>query len=152
MDHGKADVYLNGHLESGTTCHWSATANTAFDPKIPVPAWPPPGAKACGSGTRKLDDGTPGPTVELYIEGGHYEQEDFAATRAAYPHLVHGEQILYVRAMFGRSERRGAIRLRVVGQDGALYRWIDYVAWRSEEDENASVFRHALWFYAVRPE
>jgi hypothetical protein len=152
MDHLKADVFINGHLQSKTTCLWSATPNTAFDPKIPVPVWPPPGAKFCGSGLRKRENGAPCSSIELYLSGGQYELEEFAATRATYPHLVDGEQILYVRVDWGGRPRTGALRLRVVGEDGALYRWVDYIAYASEEDENASLFRHALWFYACRPE
>jgi len=152
MDHRPADVFINGHLHGSTAFLWCITANSAFDPKIPVSVWPPPGAKACGSRVRRSDDGTPISTLEIFIDGGHYEQEAFSPLRKQYPHLVDGEHILYLRATWGSSARVGAVRLRVVGKDGALYRWIHYVAYLSDEDENAFLFKRALWFYALRSE
>jgi hypothetical protein len=140
MDHQEAVVWINGHRRGATSALWSATLNTAFDPKIPVPEWPPAGAKGCGKASRE------GSAVELRIQGGYYELDDFTAVRVRHPHLVDGEHVLYVRAIWGGLERTGALRLRVVGKDGALYRWTDYTPPSNADDETAMRFSRTLWF------
>jgi hypothetical protein len=146
MDHEKADVFINGHKYAPTPYLWSVTLNTVFDPKVPVEAWPPADAVYVGTAKRHTEDGVYVSTVELWVAGGKYD-EAFPGYRRRYPHLVDGEHLFFVKAKFFSFTRQGALRVRVVGSDGALYRWVDYRPTSLTEDSDAErIFRRALWF------
>lgn len=146
MDHGKADVHINGHRHSDTACLWSVTHNTEFDPKIPVTAWPPPDALRCAGGRQTDQYGSITFTIEAYIAGGNYREDETRRLRERHPHLVEGEHVLYVRTSGGGLDRTGAVRLLLVGKEGDLYRYSEYHPGQSDEDETSRRFARTLWF------
>jgi hypothetical protein len=127
MDNAAVEVQINGVRLSTTPCPWSISDTIDFDPKIPVPQWPPSGAKLVGT-TKRLLDNKQG-SAELYAAPGEKE----------------GEQILYVDGKIGDRLLRGALRL-YVGTPGKTYRLIDYAPVMDVETEGASRFQRTLWF------
>jgi hypothetical protein len=91
--------------------------------------------------------------IDVWVAGGFHDQEAFASFRSVHPHVGTDEQILFIRVRGGgRAPSTGAVRVKLAGRDGALYRWTNYDPVLSQEDENASRFRHTLWFQAARDE
>ena len=135
MNHLRAHVFLNGRLSGETTYSWSLNSGTKFDPLIPVGARLPREATSCGFARG------PGAIVSLGIAEGVPEK---------HRHLVTGEHVLFVDGMVGGIVRIGAVRLRVVGEDGSLYR---HLLWDpvmgGEEDPNAFRFLRTLWFEQI---
>src|SRR5947209_3069639 len=136
MDHLKAYVIVNGERYSDTSCLWCLSLATVFDSKIPVPEWPPKGAAWIAAATDKDENGAKRSAVEIALEGGLYDVAGQERLKKDYPHLKPGEQILYVKANIAGSERCGALRLRVVGADGANYRYTNFTPIQSMEEEN----------------
>lgn len=145
MDHLKAAVYVNGVLVSDTVCLWGYSPSYPFDPDIPVPVWPPPGAAFIASARQRDPDGGPSSTVQMALAGGVHDA-GLEALRKEFPHLEHADQVLYVQAVIGDTRYQGALRLRVVAPDGTVYRHTAFNPVQSEEAENASLFTRSLWF------
>jgi hypothetical protein len=146
MDHLKACVIVNGERYSETSCLWCLSLQTDLDPKIPVGEWPPKGAAWVGAATGKDENGMTRSTIEIAIEGGRYDLAGQERLKKSYPHLEAGEQVLYVNAEICGKRRRGAVRLKLVGTDGMVYRYTDFSPIQSMEDENASLFARSVWF------
>lgn len=130
MNHQQVDVGVNGYKFSTTSCLWSVSEALSFDPKIPVPDWPP--AKAKFVGTTKSAKGQ----AEVYIAPG----EDVNAA-----HLKNGEHVLYVKGRIGGLELLGALRV-YVGKPGLPYRYTNYSPVMDMESEGASQFARTMWF------
>lgn len=137
MDHLKAYVLVNGERVSDTPCLWGYSKSYAFDPRIPVTEWPPKGAAFVAAA-----DG-----VELALEGGLYDLNGQARITKNFPSFEAGEMILYVN-----TTTVGALRLKLVGEDGCPYRYTNYTPLQSDEEETASRFRRAIWFQRERSE
>ncbi len=137
MDHRTAVVMLNGEDYTETTGLWTLLATTVFDPKIPVPLWPPPGSRPCGSVAR-LDEPVETPStlfLQLALPSPELERQ--------YPHLQTGDHVLFVKG----GKRQGAMRLRVEGRDHRIYRWTEYLP--IGDEGNQEVLRRTLWFEAA---
>jgi hypothetical protein len=152
MDHLKAFVIINGERYSDTSCLWGYSLAYDFDPKIAVPEWPPKGAALAGAATGKDEAGRKTSTIEIAIEGGVYDLAGLERLRKAYPHLAPGEQVLYVKAELHGQCRQGALRLKLVGEDGSFYRYTNYNPVQSMEDETAAIFARSIWFQREKSE
>lgn len=137
MDHSHAKVTLNGEELSTTPCLWAITESIEFDPKIPVPEWPPPGAKFIGS-TQSPESASS--KAELYLS-------DDRSLAAKFPHLAPDECVLYVKGPVRSRELQGALRLQVEG-----HRYTVYTPLVDPEGELASKFLRTLWFERKRSE
>lgn len=146
MDHLRADVFVNGERYSETVCLWSLSLSDDFDPRIPVPEWPPKEARWAGSKTGRDQEGEVTSRIEILIEGGLHDDRGQERLKKDFPHLAPGEQVLYVKASIKGTERCGALRLKLAGADGSIYRYTDFTPILSEEDENAARFRNSVWF------
>jgi hypothetical protein len=135
MDHAKVDVGVNGYLVSTTSCLWSVREGLEFDPKIPVPEWPPAGAKYVGVSRTGAHE------AEVYIAPG---------ADVNLPHLKNGEHVLYVKGKVGGAPLLGALRL-YVGRPGNPYRYIVYNP-MDLESEAAMRFSRTLWFESTKTE
>ena len=139
MDHAQVEVLVNGARLSTTPCLWSIAETIEFDPLIPPPNWPPPGAKFAGT-TRRLVDNKAG-IAEVYI----------ARADEIWPpldHLRDGEHVLYVSGNVGKQRLLGALRL-YVGNAGRPYRFVEYSPVMDAESENTSRFQRTLWFERI---
>ena len=152
MDHLKAFVIVNGERYSDTNCLWGYSLSYDFDPKIAVPQWPPKGAGFAGAATGKDEAGNKVSTIEIAIEGGLYDSAGQERLRKACPHLAPGEQVLYVKAEIQGKLYQGALRLKLVGEDGTIYRHTNYNPVQSMEDETASIFARSIWFQREKSE
>lgn len=137
MDHRVAVVLLNGVVYTETPGLWTVLRTTVFDAKIPVPVWPPPGARPCGSVAMLETEFTALKTLNLYLS------QPTPELRKQYPHLEEGDHVLYVKAL----DFKGAMRLRVEGRDRRLYRWTEYLP--IGDEGNQEVLRRTLWFEAA---
>lgn len=146
MDHLRADVFVNGERYSDTVCLWSLSLADAFDPRIPVPDWPPKDARWAGSKTGRDQEGEVTSRIEILIGGGLHDDLGQERLKKVFPHLEPGEQVLYVKATIQGTPRRGALRLKLVGRDGSIYRHTEFNPVHSEEDENAARFKNSVWF------
>lgn len=146
MDHKLAYVIVNGERYSDTTCQWALSLSTPFDGAIQVPAWPPHGAAWVGALSGKSDQTGLISKVEIAIAGGFNDEAGQKRLKHDYPQLEPGEQILYVKASIEGKERRGALRLKLVGTDGTFYRYTNYSPLQNMEEENASKLARAVWF------
>jgi hypothetical protein len=127
-------------------CLWGFSKAYEFDPRIPVPDWPPKDAAFVAAEQQRGSDGIASSSIELALEGGLYDLAGQARIRKAYPHLEAGEMVLYIRAHWDGTRRQGALRLQVVGEDGTGYRYTNYTPLQSMEDDRSSRFRRAIWF------
>jgi hypothetical protein len=146
MDHLKADVFINDELQTDTPHFWCLSDLTEFDDRIPVPEWPPPGSAYAGAALGKDDLGREVSRVELYVAGSLYSAVTPRELRSRYPSLKEGDQILFVDGELASVRRRGALRLRVAGKDGRIYRNTNFTPVQSMEEEAASKFARTLWF------
>jgi hypothetical protein len=146
MDHLKSYVIINGERVIDTPCLWAYSLSYQFDPKIPVTDWPPKTAGFAGAATTKDGSGRVGSTIEIAVEGGLYDLAGQARLKKAYPHLEPGEQVLYVNAEIQGQLHRGALRLKLAGEDGTFYRYTNFTPVQSMEDESASLFARSVWF------
>ncbi len=112
---GAGAVHLNGQEHGASGCSWSVSRSTAFDPKIPLPSWPPQDAAFLGRWTRLDEQGRAASTLEAWIAGGGFRPEEMKRLRETHAHVVEGEHVLYVRADLGGAVRTGAVRVLVAG-------------------------------------
>ncbi|HYE98640.1 MAG TPA: hypothetical protein VEJ18_06995, partial [Planctomycetota bacterium] len=75
-----------------------------------------------------------------------YPEEPREALLARVPHLDPDEQILYVKAEGCGRGWTGALRVKVVGADGTVYRHVTFHPPDSEEDIHAHRWRSSVWF------
>lgn len=148
VDGPRATVYLNGEPAVETGGLWSVSESTVFDPAIPVEAWPPPFAQRSARAVKYFDDSrTVVGTIETWVAGGRYPLEPREDSLKRVPHLGAGEQVLYVRAaLTGGCIRTGALRVSVVGDDGHVYRHVDFHPPDSEEDPLHHLWTTSVWF------
>lgn len=126
MDHQRVKVRMNGEDFSTTPCLWAVTDAMPFDPRIPVAAWPPEGARYVGSTQHREHDAW---KAEVYLaEAGD-------------------ESLLFVRGEFDGRVHQGALRLSLAG-----YRFIVYTPLVNPEGEEASRLLRSFWFEKVRSE
>jgi hypothetical protein len=137
----KADVFINGEAYSSLPALWAVTSEMEFDPKLPVEAWPPEGARYAGT-TSNLEDKALG-RAEVYVASGK-------ALEARYPHLQKGEHVVYVRARFPTGLRQGAVRLWI-GQEAPL-RYTGYAPFTAAESDEESRLLRTIWFDDPRDE
>jgi hypothetical protein len=142
MNHAQVEVFVNGDRLSTTPCLWSIGETIEFDPLIPPPNWPPPGAKFAGT-TRRLVDNKAG-IAEVYIARADEIQPPLA-------HLRDGEHVVYVKGNVGKRKLLGALRLSV-GKAGSVYRYVEYAPVMDSESENTSRFQRTLWFERIKNE
>lgn len=152
MDHLKAYVLVNGERYSDTVCLWALSQTTEFDPKIAVPDWPPKGAAWVHHAIGRDEEGRKTSTIELAIDGGRYDLDGQARLKREVPHLEPGEQVLYVKAEIQGVRRQGALRLKLVGENGTVYRYTNFTPVQSMEEERAAMFGRAVWFEREREE
>lgn len=152
MDHLKAYVLVNGERYSDTVCLWALSQTTEFDPKIAVPDWPPKGAAWVHHAIGRDEEGRKTSTIELAIDGGRYDLDGQARLKREVPHLEPGEQVLYVKAEIQGVRRQGALRLKLVGENGTVYRYTNFTPLQSMEDERAAMFGRAVWFEREKEE
>jgi hypothetical protein len=150
MDHLKSYVIINGERVTETSCLWAYSLAYEFDPKIPVTDWPPKTAGFAGAASTKDERGRIASTIEIAVEGGLYDLAGRDRLKKAYPHLESGEQVLYVNAEIFGQIHRGALRLKLVGEDGTNYRYTNFTPIQSMEEENASLFARSVWFQRER--
>jgi hypothetical protein len=131
----KTEVFINGEIYSALPALWTVTSGMEFDPKIPVEAWPPEGARYAGNTTNLEDKGAG--SAEVYVASGK-------ALEARYPHLQKGEHVLYVRASFRTGDRQGAVRLWT-GRDAPL-RYTGYQPFAAAEGDEESKLLRTIWF------
>jgi hypothetical protein len=146
MDHLKAYILINGERVTDAPGLWGFSRGYVFDPRIPVPAWPPQGAAFVAAERERDPKGATISSIELALDGALYDLSSQSRLRKAYPHLEPGEMVLYVDARRDDQCRRGALRLRVVGDDGGCYRYTNFSPIQSMEEDNVSRFRRAIWF------
>jgi hypothetical protein len=152
MDHLKAYVIVNGERVTETSCLWAYSLSYEFDPKIQVTDWPPKTAGFAGASSIKDESGQARSTIEVAIEGGLYDLAGQERLKKAYPHLEPGEQVLSVNAEIFGQRHRGALRLKLVGEDGTIYRYTNFTPIQSMEEENATFFARSIWFQRERSE
>ncbi len=150
MDHLKAYVLVNGERYSDTVCLWALSQTTEFDPKIAVPDWPPKGAAWVNHAIGRDEEGRKTSTIEFAIDGGLYDLDGQVRLKREVPHLEPGEQVLYVKAEIQGLRRQGALRLKLVGENGRVYRYTNFTPLQSMEDERAAMFGRAVWFERER--
>lgn len=131
IDKGEAVVWVNGQEFSTTPCLWAISEATEFDQKIPVPEWPPAGAKFIGS-TQVAE--LPNQKAELYLED---RKDALAGIKGLGPNDI----VLYVKGRAGNTNLQGALRLHVEG-----YRYTIYTPLVDPEGDAASKFLRTLWF------
>lgn len=137
MDHRPAILVMNGEDYAELPGLWTITRSTVFDPKIPVPVWPPPGARPCGAVAGLESDFHAPNTLRLFLS------QPSSELVKRYPHLEEGDHVLFVKAL----DCQGALRMRVEGRDHRLYRWTEYLPIGDEGTQEA--LRRTLWFEAA---
>jgi hypothetical protein len=127
MDHRHAKIFVNGSELTDTPCLWAVTENIEFDPKIPVPAWPPEGARFVGS--------------TQHPKNARWKADVYLARTDT------DDAVLYVDGAILERPLRGALRLRVEG-----YRYTDYTPLVNPEGEEASRLQRTIWFERIKTE
>jgi hypothetical protein len=127
---GGGRVLINGEELSATLpCMWSITDEIEFDPKIPVPTWPPDDAVVIGS-TSHEESGS----ADLYVARG-----------STLSHLKPNEAVLYVKGRVGNRTLQGGLRVLVEG-----CRYVDYTPLVTPDGDGASKFLRTIWFEPAR--
>lgn len=144
MDASTPLLIVNGRRHAGLPVMWWVSEQTEFDPRIPVPAWPPEGAAYRGRADWISDDGARSSCLELHVAGGRFT--DLDALRKRWPHLDPAEQVLFVKGHVQGRAFQGALRIQVRGADGAVYRYVTYDPSGGDEDPQSARLKRTLWF------
>jgi hypothetical protein len=141
MDHSTPEIAINGRRHALLPVSWWVSALTDFDPLIPVTTWPPEGAAYRGSAKWVDEDLKRASSLELYIAGGRFT--DLAGLRKRYPHLDPAEHVFFARATIEGKLYQGAVRVKILGPEGAVFRYVTFDPSSSDEDPR---FKRAVWF------